>query len=120
MTPERVVAVVRLNSGEDVLAILLADKDDRLMVQHPHYIRMNPVNQTVAMIPYCALSDETFYEISKPQIIFTVTATEDISKKFLRMVDARDAIPSDDLEEEWDGYEDLSSKTIVSGNETKH
>ena len=118
---EPVVVVIRNNKGDDVIAILNGKLDDTLKVEHPYYVRTNPASGTIAMMPYCVLSDETHFELKTHDVEFVVTAAPDITNKFLRMVEVAARIQTRAEEQTYDEFaEALSYKNIMDGNDTKH
>lgn len=119
-----VVVVIRMHNGDDVIAIITGELDDKVRVEHPYYIKYNPVQGAVGMVPYCALSDEVFFQIDRSKIDFVAVANDDISSKFLRMVDAVDQSRYTQMAEA-DGQLDrfqaaVEAKTYIEGNDTKH
>jgi hypothetical protein len=118
-----VVVVVRINSGEDILAILHGEFQGKVKLEHPHYIQFNPDRGTFVMVPYCPLSDEKYYQIAQSQIQFVVTANQQISDKFIKMI-ANDQLELDDddlFEDQQDAVEKaIVGKLLISGNDTKH
>lgn len=118
---EPVVVVIRTNSGDDVLAILNGKMDNTLKVQHPYYVKTNPASGTIAMIPYCVLSNEIHYEMKTDAVEFVVTAAPEITSKFLRMIDTAEKVIQSQEEQTYDDFaEALSYKNIMDGNDTKH
>lgn len=116
------VIVLRTKTGDEIIAILNGELDGIVKTAHPYYVRYNPMSQNIAMVPYCALSDEKYYEFRRDNLEFLVTANRDISTKFLKMVDATEHLQmvtqlEDEQEEE---SESLFAKTILAGNDTKH
>lgn len=110
------VVVIRTKSGDEIIAILTGKQDDQLRVDHPYYARFNFVTGNVTMVPYCPLSDEIHFSFITTDVQFVVTASEDISRKFLAMVNASEA--TQDEEEEDD--ETYLPSQVLSGNTTKH
>lgn len=121
-----VVVVFRTDTGEDLLAIIRGEFDNRVRVESPYFIRFNPATSNVAMVPFCPLSDERFFEFRKDKIQFLVTANREISLKFLRMIGANNmpvavAEPVIDQSDEEDLSEYPSSNsTFIQGTDTKH
>lgn len=118
------VVVIRLNTGEDLLAILHNDLDGRVKVEHPHYVKFNAATGTVVMVAYCPLSDETFYELYRAEIHFLVPANNDITVKFLNMIDALEAKMAQEVIEDTAPIDRidalLNQKNFIEGNDTKH
>lgn len=118
-----VVVVIRLQNGDDLLAIMQGELDGIVKVETPYYVRVSHSTSNVVMIPYCPLSDERYYEIKKDRIDFLVTANEDISSKFLKMIDSYEQVeaikkqlPEDTVSE----VEDLFAGSYIKGTDTKH
>lgn len=124
MIVEPVVVVVRLNTGDELLAILAGELEGKVKLEHPHYVKFNPTTGTVAMVPYCPLSEEKFYELWRVHCQFVVTAGREISQKFFAMVDTVEAKQHRELlefEEPLDQLEAaISENTYIPGNDTKH
>lgn len=80
------VVVVRLKAGDDILAIVTGLTDTAIMIEYPYFARYNPKDRSVVMVPYCPLSDEYYFEISRDRIEFFVTANKDVTQKFLEMI----------------------------------
>lgn len=118
------VVIVRLNTGDDVIAIIAGEIDGKVRVEYPYYIRYNTGVGSVGMLPYCALSDEIYFEIDRSKIDFVVTANTDITSKFLRMVDdieqktLSDSLTSDEPYERYEAA--MHNNTFIPGNDTKH
>lgn len=119
-----VVVVIRLHNGDDVIAIITGELDDKVRVEHPYYIKYNPVQGAVGMVPYCALSDEVFFQIDRSKIDFVAVANNDISDKFLKMVNTLEQSRYDQMIEDDEPLDRLeatiSQKTFIEGNDTKH
>lgn len=81
-----VVAVVRLQSGEDVIGILCGDIDNQLKMEFPYFVVSSPTTSKLIMTPYCPLTDEIIFYINKSRVEFVVPASEDVSKSFLEML----------------------------------
>lgn len=118
------VVVIRTKDNDDILAILNGEQDGRIKIEHPYYIRVNPSNSAVQMMPYCPLSDERYFDLVKDEIKFLVTANREITSKFLKMVDIADQALQEEIlteEEPLDQLEAaLLNKTFVRGSDTKH
>lgn len=104
-----------------MLAILNGELDGTLQVEHPYYVKANPTNGTVAMMPYCVLSNESYFEFKTANVEFVVTAAPDITQKFLNMINVAQQVVHSKQEEEYDAFaEALSYKNFLDGNNTKH
>lgn len=121
------VVVIRTKQGDDLLALLCGEVNDVVKIEHPYYVKFNPATSNLAVIPYCPLTDEKFFELKRNDIEFLVTANRDISAKFIRMVDAAELVVTAqekgflEEEEQYDEIEaGLNHKNFVEGNDTKH
>lgn len=123
MVVESVVVIVRLLSGDQILGIMLGDADGRVKLEHPHYVKYNPANMTMAMVPFCPLSDEHIFEVAKNEVQFVVTANREVTQRFFEAVDileARQHQHSYEIESEYAPLEKMSLKNYIEGNSTKH
>lgn len=121
------VAVIRMKNGIDLLAILIGDIENMIRVEHPYYVKVNTYSNKFSLIPYCSLSDETYYEIHREKVEFVVPASHEVSIKFLSAIDEANAIKAETVAEmiEEDNYLDqleakLTNKNFIEGNDTKH
>lgn len=118
------VVVIRLLSGEDIIAILAGELEDVIRIEHPYFVKYSSALGSVTMAPYCAFTDEVFFELDRKRIDFLVTANDDIAPKFLTMVDdleykmINQFIHSEEATERFE--EESNDKVYVEGNETKH
>lgn len=111
------VVVIRFKGNEELLAILNGKLENKLKIEHPFYASISPTTGHVTMVPYCPLSDEKYFELDTSNIEFVVTASSDISTKFLAMVRTLDT-PTQELEE--DDEEQYLLAQVLQGNKTKH
>lgn len=107
---DEVVIVIRLINGEDILAILVKELDGKLTVEHPYFVKYNTALSNFGLVPYCHLSDETYYEIDRSKIDFVVTASDDVSRNFIKTISSSLFEPS---------VQSIQSSILV-GNNTKH
>lgn len=116
------VVVIRLKAGEEILAVLNGEKDNKVMIEHPYYVTVNPASGSVTMIPYCPLTDEVYFELSRSDINFLVTANEDIALKFSNMINYSNQEPEIIGEDHTSDIvsSDVTIANIIPGNTTKH
>jgi hypothetical protein len=116
------VVVIRLKSGDELLAILTGEIDNRVMIEHPYYVTVNPASGSVTMIPYCPLTDEIYFELSRPDINFLVTANQEIALKFSNMINSVNQEPEVIGEDRTSDLvsSDVTIANIIPGNTTKH
>lgn len=123
MEPSTVV-VIRLLTGEDVLAFFHGENDGIISVEHPHFVQVNSTLGTIALLPYCSLSDETFFELDIEQVNFIVLASGNIESMFVEAIN--DLVFSSsqerlDFEELLTRLEDgMYAKNYVKGTDVKH
>lgn len=121
---ETAVVVIRMNNGEDVLAILSAEFDGILRIEHPHFVKLNESTGTVSIVPYCGLSDERFYEIKTADTQFVVLASNEVTSKFFHIVNAAEAKQTRSMLDYLEPLDQLEAmidnKTYIDGNDTKH
>jgi hypothetical protein len=119
-----VVVVVRLLKGEDVIAILAGEIENKLRLEYPYFLRYSSINNNLVMHPYCAYTDEVLFEIDVSRVEFVAPARQDISIKFLNMIDTIEQAATEAILEEDDALDrfesELHDKTFINGNDTKH
>lgn len=114
-----VVVIARMNNGDDVIAIIHGQHENKIKLEHPHFIRYNAAQASIAMLPYCVFSDERFFEVDVSRTEFVVVANDEISTKFLAMVNAANQLRMPEPEEiPVSDRIDLAS--VMQGNDTKH
>lgn len=115
------VIVLRLKTGEDIIGILVGDKSNIIKVEHPYYAKYSINGGNVSMMPYCPLTDESYFEFKKDNIEFIVTAAEIVSIKFLKIVHDVQIAQSQSL---YETLEDISDDDInlvtTKCDNTKH
>jgi hypothetical protein len=115
------VVVLRLENDNEVIGILVGENDSIVKLEHPYAVYIDNVQQTVAMMPYCTLTDETFFEFKKSKLQFLVTASTPISNKFIKMIESVSETQEDIFEDETEQYITQSDDIVyIEGNSTKH
>lgn len=116
------VIVMKLNSGADMLACLVGESDTKIRVQHPHYVKYSGNSLSLGLIPYCPLSDETYFEFARDKVDFVVLANAVIANNFISMIESDSSQKLDQLFEQ--AEEATPQQTVqynfVEGNDTKH
>lgn len=113
------VVIVRLSVGDDLIALLEDSDQEAVKLEHPHYVRFNPLSGTISMFPFCSLSDETRYTLPRSQLTFVVPSNKDLAYKFISL------LQSSDTNQAWSSWhheaeEDPSTPAFIDGNDTKH
>lgn len=114
-----VVVIARMNNGDDVTAIIHGQRENKIKLEHPHFIRFNASQGSVAMMPYCVFSDERFFEIDTSRTEFVVVANDEISTKFLAMINAANQLRMPEPEE-IPVSDRILPASVMQGNDTKH
>jgi hypothetical protein len=119
-----VVVVVRLNNESDVMGILDSTHEEHVVLEYPFTVFVNGETNSVAMFPYCTLSDEKFYTFKKRDFKFLVTASSEVSNKFLKMVDSLEQEKIEYIIEESNTLDrieaHIQNSIYIEGNNTKH
>lgn len=119
-----VVVVIRLNNESDVMGILDSTFEDHVKLEYPFTVFVNSETNSVAMFPYCTLSDEKFYDFKKSDFKFLVTASSEVATKFLKMVDSLEQEKIEYIIEETNDLDRLEAhiqnSIYIEGNNTKH
>lgn len=118
-----VVVVIRLSEG-DVIAILNGEVDGVLRVEHPYYVMLNSTRNQLMITPYCALSDEIYYEIPRSSAQFVVTASSSVARIFFETVDSHELQQTHEAVVESQEYDEIEAtvlnRILAPGNDTKH
>jgi hypothetical protein len=118
------VVVIRMNSGDELLAIFHGEAEGRIKLEHPHYVKLAADQDTLMMMPYCVFSDEKFFEIWRVHTLFVATASDDIARKFFRMINeierknTRTVVEASKVLDRLEAM--IAENNYVDGNETKH
>ena len=118
MTNEYVV--VRLSSGDQVMALKTAESDTTITLLYPMQIKSYPrqredgsYTETVAGAPFCHFADEKVFTINKSFIVFENHLHPKLVPFYTDMVDqyeaAEDDHPGAEVDEEESALDKLSS-----------
>lgn len=121
------VVAFRLNSGEELMGILVGVLNGIVKVEHPYYVTVNATLGSVLMAPYCSLTDETYFEFKETNISYIVTARESVAIKFLNTIDEVEyrkieskieQLEQPDIIDEIDAM--IRGRSYIQGNTTRH
>jgi hypothetical protein len=74
MTDNQLYVILKLVSGEDVMAVLSSEDNNCIYLTSPICIRTHPIFQAgreqVTAVPLCQFSEENFYIIHKRNVMF--------------------------------------------------
>lgn len=144
MTSEYVV--IRLGSGEQVMALKTAESDTTVTLLYPMQIKSYPreredgsITETVAGAPFCHFADEKIFTINKNFIVFENALHPKLVPFYTDMVDQYEASENDHpgAEEEEESpieklfsmleqvkgaerLEDNEHDILIEGNDTIH
>lgn len=88
--------VLKLASGEQVMAILRQEDDDRILLETPMCIRTIPVLETgrehITAAPLCQFSDDKVFVIHKKDILFCKKLHHIFIPHYRRIVEEHDKV----------------------------
>lgn len=121
------VVIIRLKNDDEIISIFNSENDGIIKVEYPHYVKPEPTTGKILIVPYCPLSDEIFFEFTREDIKFLVTANNSITYDFIEMVNNIEQNKEQEiddimeLEETIDKFESmLKDKFFIISNDTKH
>lgn len=103
------IVTFRNKRDADLIGILVDQKDDYVVIEHPFFIQFNPMNGNVAMAPFCVFSDQTQFKFLLKELQFVVPVREPVAKHFVKMVKS---LEEDDVFASSTVEEDKSEKTV--------
>ena len=142
--------IIRLGSGEQLMALKTAESDHTITLVYPMQIKMYPkqredgtITETVAGAPFCHFADEKIFTINKDFVVFENNLHPKLVQLYTDMVDQYESQENEhngapDANEETDPIEKLFSmldilkrseekkeeeellKKFVPGNDTVH
>jgi hypothetical protein len=80
------VKVIRMSSGEDVVASVLEDKEDVLVIENP-IVAFNQGNGQLGFAPYAPLlnKDQKELELNKKWIVYVAGVNDDLVESYEEM-----------------------------------
>lgn len=105
-----VVVCIRMFNGDDVLAFIVGERDNKILVEHPHFVKYDTTLTKLGLVPYCLLTNETYFEIDRSKVDFVVTASEDVSRTFTSTLNTEYLDTSKPVEQDY----------VHMGNDTVH
>ena len=112
MNDDDVVVLSRLSHELDIIGVIIGEVDGIVKIEPPYFIKYDPSARNLMMMPYCALTDETYFEFKKDHIEFLVTANPDVASKFMTLITST-AVRRQVEEEDFEPHH-------IAGNDTKH
>lgn len=111
------VIAFRTKEDIDIIGLIVSDRDGLLEVEHPHFVKYNPATNSLMMMPYCYLTDQTLFEFQRQDLKFVVSASEQVALKFLKLLDTSG---SHESISDFDHPQEDIRTVILEGNSTKH
>jgi small nuclear ribonucleoprotein (snRNP)-like protein len=114
------IVVIRLESGEDIVGVLVGENEEVIKLEHPYYITYNTISGSrVVMAHYCPFTDETLFEFKRSKLAFCVTASALITDRYLSLILD---IERDELESTHtvNAEDPIEQSYLIEGNDTKH
>ena len=111
LTGEELYVVLKLTSGEQVMAVLSAEDEEYVELVSPMCIKTIPVLQTgkehITAAPLCQFTGDTTYVIAKKDIMFVKKMHHIFVPHYQRIVSEHETTavfqPADEKQLEWDG-----------------
>jgi hypothetical protein len=108
--------VMKLTSGEQVMAVLKEEDEEHVLLESPMCIRMIPVlernREVITAAPLCQFSDDTTFVISKRDILFVKKLHHLFIPHYQRIVDEHERTtvfsPRQNSAEDLDWEEDVT------------
>lgn len=105
------VFIIRLKDNNELIGFVEGVYDEKIKTIHPHYIKFFTDSNSLGMMPYCPLSDESRYDIEMSRVEFMVLPRKSVRKKYIDML-------REDIEESY--QETKNTPIILEGNQTLH
>ena len=77
------IVIIKTTLGEELISIFCSESNGIVKVQHPHFVHFNSATSNMILVPYCPLSNETYFEFKRDNLIYLVTASDDVSMRFI-------------------------------------
>ena len=122
--------VLKLVSGEQVMAVLRSEDDSYIEIESPMCIRTIPIIETqkehITAHPLCQFSDDVKYVLDKKDVMFVKKMHHIFIPHYLRIVKEHEELAivneensaprADDLY--WEEEQEIDLRNFVEGNET--
>lgn len=108
MNEDTPVIIIRLQTGEDMIAVLNSQDENGIIIDYPFYARFDVNRNQLMMVPYCPLSNEVTYFLHDSKVDFLASPKDLIVTKYLQIINSIEA------------EEQPASNIVVEGNVTKH
>ncbi|NBP02017.1 MAG: hypothetical protein EBU90_18185 [Proteobacteria bacterium] len=81
------VVIVKLITGESLIAVIVDDNGKAIKIEHPFLITCNQEYDSYNLAQYCPFSPDSLYLILYDKIISVSSAEEDIANKYIAILD---------------------------------
>jgi len=123
LTENELYVVVKLVSGENVMAILSAEDEEHIMLETPMCIRTTPIlharREHVTVSPLCQFSDDTSFMIDKKNVMYVKKLHQVFIRHYQKMVlEHENIVPFDSKTDSDPERVEEKDFYFVAGNET--
>lgn len=113
--------IMRLTTGEQVMATLDAEDHNYVHVSHPLVVRMTPIIENghmaerVTAQPFCQFSTDKYYDIPKSCIMFVKPLHQGLVSHYLRIVESYEETvlvrtPQEERKLHWEDEEEMTAE----------
>ena len=81
------VVIVKLITGENVIAVIVDDNGKAIKIEHPFVIVANEETNNYSLTPYCPFSADSLYLILYDKIISVSSSEQDIAEKYISVLE---------------------------------
>jgi hypothetical protein len=124
---DELFVVLKLVSGEQVMAVLRSEDDDYIEIESPMCIRAIPIleqnREHITAHPLCQFSDDVHYVLDKKDVMFVKKMHHIFIPHYLRIVKEHEELVDDNEQKSpraedlaWEDEVDL--RTFDEGNDT--
>ena len=121
--------IVKLVSGEQVMAVLRSEDDSFIEIESPMCIRTIPVLETnkehITAHPLCQFSDDVKYVLDKKDVMFIKKMHHIFIPHYLRIVKEHEELVDDNEHKSaraedltWEDEIEVDIRNFIEGNET--
>ena len=121
--------ILKLVSGEQVMAVLRSEDEDYIEIESPMCIRSIPVleqnKEHITAHPLCQFSDDTNYVLNKKDVMFVKKMHHIFIPHYLRIVKDHEELVDDNEQKSpraedlyWEEEQEIDLRNFVEGNDT--
>jgi hypothetical protein len=130
LSGDELFVVLKLVSGEQVMAVLRSEDDDYIEIESPMCIRTIPVleqnREHITAHPLCQFSDDVNYVLDKKDVMFVKKMHHIFIPHYLRIVKEHEELVDDNEQKSapraedlyWEEEQEIDLRNFVEGNDT--